>query len=103
MNNSQFGFKEGDLETIIQTITRFPEISKAVIFGSRAKGNYKPGSDADIAVWATNINSVSHLSGVLNDETLLPYKFDILNYDQINNTELKDHINRIGIEIFKRK
>ena len=103
MNNSKFGFKKGDLETIIQTISKFPEITKAVIFGSRAKGNYQAGSDADIAVWTMNNAIVGQLSGILNDETLLPYKFDVLNYEKIDSPELKDQINRIGIEIYQNK
>ena|SRR5258707_14105300 len=103
MNDSKLGLKPGDLETIVQTLSRFPEIKKAIIFGSRAKGNYQAGSDVDIAVWATSHESIGQLSGILNDETLLPYKFDIINYDTINNRELKDHINRTGVEIYLKK
>lgn len=98
--DSKLGFKQGDLTTIVQTIATFPAIKKAVIFGSRAKGNYKPGSDVDMAIWAADNDTVLKLSGILNDETLLPYKFDILNYDTINSTELKEHIDRMGIKIY---
>jgi predicted nucleotidyltransferase len=101
MNNNPFGFKSGDLETIVQVLSKFPEVKKAVIFGSRAKGNYQQGSDTDMAIWAINNDKVLELSGTLNDETLLPYKFDVLNYDKIDNEELKEHINRVGIEIYK--
>jgi uncharacterized protein len=100
MNNSQLGFKDGDLETIVRVISRFPDITKAVIFGSRAKGTYQPGSDVDIAIWAMNYDNALQLPGILNDETLLPYKFDVLNYDSIDNQELKDHINRVGVNIY---
>jgi len=100
MGDNKFGFKTGDLETIIQAISKFQGITKAVIFGSRAKGNYQAGSDVDMAIWATNNDSVLQLSGVLNDETLLPYKFDVLNYNTINSIELSEHINRVGIEIY---
>jgi len=102
MSNKDFGFKHGDLETIIQTISKFPEIKRAVIFGSRAKGNYQAGSDADIAIWTINDGIVWQLSGILNDETLLPYKFDILNYDKIENPELKEQINQTGLEIYQK-
>jgi predicted nucleotidyltransferase len=103
MNDSKLGFKSGDLETIVQTFAKFPEIKKAVIFGSRAKGNYQSGSDVDIAVWAISNEPIWQLSGILNDEILLPYKFDIVNYDAIDNGELKEHINRAGVEIYKEK
>jgi len=100
MNNSQFGFKYGDLETIIQVLSKFPEIERAVIFGSRAKGNYQTGSDVDIAIWTTDNNEAWQVPAILNEETLLPYKFDLLDYNKINNQELKKHINRAGVEIY---
>jgi predicted nucleotidyltransferase len=100
MSINQFGFKNGDLETIVQTIAKFPEIKKAVIFGSRAKGNHQAGSDADIAVWTVNENTIPQLAGILNDETLLPYKFDVLSYDKIDNPALREQINKSGIEIY---
>ncbi|MDB5007881.1 MAG: polymerase beta domain protein region [Mucilaginibacter sp.] len=99
MNNSRFGFKQGDLETIVEVLSMFPEIKKAVIFGSRAKGNYKQGSDVDIAIWTENNIDAWQLPGILNEETLLPYKFDVLDYDKIDNRQLKEHITRAGIEI----
>ncbi|MFI5161770.1 MAG: nucleotidyltransferase family protein [Sphingobacteriales bacterium] len=100
MSNNKFGFKDGDLEIITQTLAKVPGINKAVIFGSRAKGNYQAGSDTDIAVWTMNDSAVSQLSGILNDQTLLPYKFDILNYGTIDNPGLKEQINRTGVEIY---
>lgn len=99
---NNLGFKQDDLSIIVQIISTFPEIKRAVIFGSRAKGNYKAGSDVDIAIWAINNDAILRLSGILNDETLLPYKFDLLNYDTINNKKLKEHIDRVGIEIYKQ-
>jgi predicted nucleotidyltransferase len=102
MNNNELGFKNGDLETIVQSISKFPEITKAVIFGSRARGNHQTGSDADIAVWTTNDDTIWQLSGVLNDETILPYKFDILHYNKIDNPELKEQINLSGVEIYRK-
>jgi predicted nucleotidyltransferase len=103
MSNNEFGFKSGDLETIVKTISKFPDIKRAVIFGSRANGKYQAGSDTDIAIWTINDNAVWQLSGILNDETLLPYKFDILNYDKIDNQELKHQINGTGIEIYQNE
>ena len=103
MNNKRFGFKNGDLETILQILSKFPGIKRAVIFGSRARGNYQSGSDADIAVWIVDDDSISQLSGILNDEILLPYKFDVLNYDKIDNTELKKQIDQTGIEIYQSR
>jgi predicted nucleotidyltransferase len=100
---NKLGFKQDDLSTIVQIISTIPEIKKVVIFGSRAKGDYKAGSDTDMAVWSVNDDAVLRLSGILNDETLLPYKFDVLNYNTINSKELKEHIDRVGVEIYKHQ
>jgi len=100
---NKLGFKQGDLSTIVQIISTIPEIKKVVIFGSRAKGNYKAGSDTDMAVWSTNDAAILRLAGILNDETLLPYKFDVLNYNTINSNQLKEHIDRVGVEIYKHQ
>ncbi len=103
MNDAQFGFKRGDLEAIISILKRFDTLQKALIFGSRAKGNYKNCSDVDIAVWLNGKDIAPEIGGILNDDTLLPYHFDIQNYATINNKDLTDHINRVGVEIYKGK
>jgi predicted nucleotidyltransferase len=101
MDDSTFGLKSGDLEIIVGVISKFPGIKKAVIFGSRAKGNNQPGSDVDVAIWAVDGNAAWRLPGILNDETLLPYKFDVLNYDELDNPDLKEQIDKIGVQIFQ--
>lgn len=53
MNNTPLGLKKDDLDIIIQILVSTAGIEKAVISGSRAKGNYKPGSDIDIALFTT--------------------------------------------------
>ena len=41
----EFGLSNEDISFIVSSINGFNEIDKAVIFGSREKGNYKGGSD----------------------------------------------------------
>jgi uncharacterized protein len=96
------GLQDSDLPVIKGVISRFPQVQRAVLFGSRAKGNFKPGSDVDIALYLQGEDITSSLAGILNDETLLPYKFDILNVDSISNQELLDHINRVGIVFYTK-
>jgi predicted nucleotidyltransferase len=97
-----FGLRESDLDYIRKTIKKFPEIKKAVIFGSRARGNYKPGSDVDIAVYGENItfDTLSGLHAMLEEYGPLPYFFDIVDYMHLENKELKEHIDRVGKIIF---
>lgn len=97
-----FGLRESDLDYIKEAIKKFPEIEKAVIFGSRAKGNYKPGSDVDIAIYGKNVtfDTLSGLHAMLEDYGPLPYFFDVVDYMHLENKELKEHIDRVGKIIF---
>lgn len=97
-----FGLEESDLAYIIETIKKFKVIEKAVIFGSRAKGNYKPGSDIDIAIYGEQItfDTLSALHSMLAEQGPLPYFFDIVDYTHLNHKELKAHIDRIGKPIY---
>jgi predicted nucleotidyltransferase len=99
-----FGLTKEDMVFIVSAIGQFDEIKKAVIFGSRAKGNYKPGSDVDIAIFGDGItfNTLSRLHAILEEESPMPYFFDIVDYSHLTHTELKEHIERVGITIFER-
>ncbi|MDK2800368.1 MAG: uncharacterized protein PWP27_1930 [Clostridiales bacterium] len=99
-----FGLKEFELAYIIDAIKQFHEIEKAVIFGSRAKGNYKPGSDVDIGIYGENItfDTVSALHAMLEEKGPLPYFFDIVDYTHLSYKDLKEHIDRVGKVIFEK-
>ncbi|MEM7183054.1 MAG: nucleotidyltransferase domain-containing protein [Spirochaetota bacterium] len=99
---NKFGLTEQELNLILATIAAYSEIEKAYIFGSRAKGNYKTGSDVDIAIAGESItlDTVSSLYYKLNEECPLIYFFDIVDYNTIKDKEVKKHIDRIGVEIF---
>ena len=97
------GLNQTEIKEIIKAVIQFPEIEKTVVFGSRAKGNFKKGSDVDLSVQGKNITykTIVKLSEKLNSETTLPYFFDIVHYKNINNKELKNHIDRVGKIIFE--
>ena len=84
----QYGLSEINGKRIMDVFSRFSEVQEAVLFGSRAKGNYRQGSDIDIAVKGTVSKDV------------LPYFVDIVVYDHIKNIALKEHIDRVGICIY---
>ena len=80
------------------------DVEMAVLFGSRAMENHKPGSDVDIALKGAAVNrqTVVDVSCRLNEETLMPYHFDVLDFRTIDNPSLHDHINRVGKVIYER-
>jgi predicted nucleotidyltransferase len=99
MNN---GLTKQDMKTIIQVLKEYPEVETAVLYGSRAMGTYQRGSDIDIALKGKKLTSsiCSHIHFKLEEETLLPYFFDITDYQSIKNEKLKDHIDRVGKVIY---
>jgi len=100
-----FGLKEGDMETIVAVLQKEVSVEQAVLFGSRAKGRSRNGSDVDIALKGKNLtdDAAARISFILNEETLLPYKFDVLNYHTIGNKELSERIDSEGVEFYTRR
>ena len=97
-----FGLDDKTIQVIKQTLTQFKDIESALIIGSRAIGNYKKGSDIDIALKGKNISSdtIYKLRVILEEETILPYMFDIVDYNTINNMELKNHVDQFGVVFY---
>ncbi|MEI6749377.1 MAG: nucleotidyltransferase domain-containing protein [Bacteroidota bacterium] len=89
---------------ILEEIQKISGIMEVKIFGSRAQGNFKPGSDIDLALFGENLSQTDGtlLSSRLNEYTLLPYKFDVVVFGNITSTELKQHIIAVGKTIFSR-
>ena len=97
-----FGLKEEQKEDILTVFKNENKINEVVIFGSRAKGNYKPGSDIDLALKGSlDLNDLLKLYNKLDDINL-PYKFDLIIYEQIKDKDVIEHIKRVGISLFKR-
>lgn len=102
MNSSApFGLDHQTVQKIRDVFTQFPEIDKVVVYGSRAKGNFKSGSDIDMTIFSKK-EDLSFLFKVEEalDELYLPYKIDLSLFSLLDNENLKDHIARIGIAIY---
>ena len=85
-------------------LSSFKKIDKAVIYGSRAMGNYHAGSDIDIALIgdALNLQDLERIAGAL-DESAIPFKVDLSILELIDHLELKDHIARVGKVLFEKR
>lgn len=100
-----FGLKNGELESIRSVLSKYPEIEKAMVFGSRAMGNFKPGSDFDLALFGREIprQTILSLYDKLNEVSNLPYHFDIVNYNEISSPDFKKHIDDFGVTIWNKR
>lgn len=95
------GLSAKDRRQIRSVLSRFPEIDRAVLYGSRAKGTYRPGSDIDLTLEGEGLElgGLYRLSEALSDLNL-PYSFDLSIFRHIENPDFLDHIARVGIEFY---
>ena len=99
-----YGLDVEDIQNIKTAIAKDPAISKVILYGSRAKGNYRNGSDIDLTLLGKDLTLTNSVYPLLDEleELYLPYTFDISVYRHINNDDLIGHINRVG-KVFYRK
>ncbi len=98
------GLPDKTVTQIHEVLAHYPEVEKVVLYGSRAMGNYKPGSDVDLTLLGAEVTSkiLSQIQDTLEDG-LLPYTFDISILAQITQADLLDHIRRVGVVFYEKK
>jgi uncharacterized protein len=98
----KYGLSENTINKLKSVFGSFSEIEKVILFGSRADGTFKEGSDIDFAI-VGKVDYNLHLRiSMAIDELNLPYKIDILNYLNINEKILKEQIDLMGLEFFEK-
>ena len=99
----KFGLSPEILGQLNALFLSHSEIDAVVLYGSRAKGTYRPGSDIYITVKGGQVNNslVGKLAEEI-DDLLLPYSFDVSAWSQIDNPDLLAHIERVGIVIYQK-
>ncbi|MBI5592217.1 MAG: nucleotidyltransferase domain-containing protein [Deltaproteobacteria bacterium] len=98
----RFGLKEDTIEKIRTVFSRFTQVKKAVLYGSRARGNYKNGSDIDLTLYGGNDLTLDVMYRIINelDDQHLPYTIDLSIVKQITDPDVLDHIQRVGIMFY---
>ncbi len=101
---NSLGLKDHQLSALQDTLAAFPEITRAIIYGSRAKGTHQTFSDIDIALEGEYITArtLTRLEEAI-DNLLLPYEVDLTPTAGIKNLDLLSHIHRVGRVIFSRE
>lgn len=99
----KYGLPDQTVEKICSVFVRFPEVERAVLYGSRAKGNYKPGSDIDLTLFGANLTlSLCATIADALDDLLLPYSIDLSVFAELKHPELQAHIERVGVVLYQR-
>jgi predicted nucleotidyltransferase len=96
-----FGLEQHIIDLITAVFEQHSKVDKAFIFGSRAKGNFRPDSDIDIAIKGHDLtmNDLLKMCSAFDDKGIL-YKIDLIEYSNIKEPALKEHIDRVGIEFY---
>lgn len=99
----QFGLKQNTIDKINSVFKLHLEVEQVIIYGSRAKGNYRNGSDIDITLKGANLtyDILSKITGEIDDLDT-PYMFDISIFDKLNAPSLEEHINRVGLVFYEK-
>ncbi len=97
------GLSKNVVERIQGVFKAHPEVGKAVLYGSRANGTHRSGSDIDITLFGSTLDD-RVLASVENelDELFLPYAFDLSNFSLLTHPALRDHIRRVGFVLYEK-
>jgi predicted nucleotidyltransferase len=92
----RFGLKEATIQKIRDVLARYPQVEQAILYGSRAKGNYKNGSDIDLT-----LRVLYRIMDEL-DDLLLPYTIDLSLFNGIGDPDVIAHIQRVGVAFYEK-
>jgi predicted nucleotidyltransferase len=92
-----------DMKKLDSVFLAEDRVDSVVLYGSRAKGNYRSGSDIDLTLKSRHLDTrlLAELETKI-DDLLLPYNMDISIYNHIESSELIEHIERVGIVIYEK-
>ena len=99
----KYGLPQSAIQKINAVLSRYPQVEKAILYGSRAKGNYKNGSDIDLTLQGTAL-SLNIVYKILDDidELLLPYTIDLSIFKDISDPDVIEHIQRVGVVFYDK-
>ncbi len=97
------GLSPAAVDGICRVLRNFPEVERATLYGSRAKGTHRRGSDIDLTLHGEGLNNsaLTRIGDEL-DDLLLPYKMDVSLFNDLTHPDLIDHIRRVGVTLFER-
>ncbi len=98
-----FGLTSATINKINTVFAAHPLVDQVIIYGSRAKGTYRLGSDIDLSIIGTSV-TLSELMKIETelDDLLLPYKIDLSLLHKISDSEVLDHIQRMGAIFYQK-
>ncbi len=104
MSAGSFGLSADTIEKICDVLAAYPQVDRAILYGSRAKGNHRNGSDIDLTLFgeAVSFNDLLKIMTEM-DDLLLPQTMDLSIFRMIDHEGLRGHIERVGQEFYRRQ
>ena len=101
MTLSQFGIPNALLQKMSETFSKYPDIQKVTLFGSRATGNFRNGSDIDLSISTQKPDLIATLRVELDDLNS-PYMIDLVDENNLTNQALLKQIRESGVVIYSQ-
>jgi uncharacterized protein len=100
----KYGLDDAVIARIQGVLSSFPQIDRTMLYGSRAMGNYRQGSDIDLTLVGGDDLELKTLYRIMDeiDDLLLHYTFDLSVLRLINDHEVLEHIRRAGVVFYNR-
>lgn len=99
-----YGLPDATIQKICAVLGRYTQVESAILYGSRAKGNYKTGSDIDLTLCGGPDLTLDVLYRIIEDidDLLMPYSFDLSIFNDISDQDVIDHIKRVGVLFYEK-
>lgn len=100
----KYGLPPSAIQKICAVLHRYPQVEQAILYGSRAKGNYKNGSDIDLTLRGGADLTLNVIYKILNDldDSFLPYTIDLSIFNNISDPDVIEHIQRVGVTFYEK-
>jgi predicted nucleotidyltransferase len=100
----KYGLSDATIQKICAVLATYPQVDRAVLYGSRAKGNYKNGSDIDLTLCGDADLTLNVLYQIMHalDDLLLPYTIDLSIFGDIGDPDVVEHIRRVGVTFYQK-
>lgn len=99
----KYGLSNRTLQKIQSVLSHYPQVERAILYGSRATGTYRNGSDIDLTLYSDALtHSILSRIDTELDDLLLPYTIDLSIFDQIDNPVMVEQIQRIGVNFYEK-
>ncbi|MCX4274269.1 MAG: nucleotidyltransferase domain-containing protein [Candidatus Gastranaerophilales bacterium] len=100
---NKFGLPERTVNELLEYFKSKPGVEKVVVYGSRAKGNFRNGSDIDFAIWTDDKSAYELRIEAELDDLETPYMFDVTDYKNLSHEGMKNGIDRDGVLFYQKE